>query len=549
MKKILKSLLLAAGVITMAASCTNAAKMAEAADKIKIKCNPDVLEAVAGKIDADVDVTFPEEYFLPKATLEITPVIIYIGGEVAGKPFMYQGEKIADNFKSVSKDGATISEKIHFDFVPGMEKSELVARAKVMYKGNEYTYPADIKIADGVNNTYTLVDRSGTKFLPMIADNYQEIIPQKEEAQILYMINSSEVRNSEITSTGIKNFVNALKALENDARRTVKGTEIVAYASPDGAYNLNDKLSAAREQSAKKAFDSVTKTVDAGNVSTRSIAEDWEGFQELVQASNIEDKELILRVLSMYSDPNVREREIRNMSSVYTSLASEVLPELRRARFITNVEYANFTADELTELLSNNISALDEEALLRTATLVKDSNAKLAAYKKAITSFDSDRARYNAAVVCLKDNKDTEAKNFVSSLKDKTTDIYKNILGVIEMRAGNYDKAEKLFNEAGDISKANKGVIDILNGKYAEAAHELKGLEDHNAVLANILNGNLTEAAKSIKGDCPRASYYKAIIAARQGNVTAAKEELEKACKNEALAERAKTDIEFAKVK
>ena len=548
MKRIFKSLLLAAGVMLLASSCNNAAKMAEAADKIKIKCNPEVLEAVGGKINATVDVTFPEEYFLPKATLEVTPVIIYVGGEVAGKPFMYQGEKITDNYKSVSKDGATISEKIQFDFVPGMEKSELVARAKVYYKGNEYTYPADIKIADGVNTTYTLVDASGVSNLPMMADNYQEIIPQKEEAQILYKIGRSEVRDSEIKSDDIKRFVDALKALESDARRTVKGTEIVAYASPDGSYSINDKLSSDREKSAKKAFDQVTKKVDAGNVTTRSIAEDWEGFQELVKNSNIEDKELILRVLSMYSDPEVREREIRNMSSVYTSLADQVLPELRRARFITNVEYANFTADELTTLLDNNSEALDEEALLRAATLVKDNKAKLAAYKKAITRFDSDRAKYNAAICALRDNNDKDAKGYLAAMKDKASDAYKNIMGVIALRANKIDEAAKLFNEAGEIAKPNAAIVDMLTGKYADAAAKLKDAKGFNAALADILNNNLDGAAKKITCDCPKSSYLKAIIASRKGDAAAAKAELEKVKKNAQLAERVAKDIEFAKI-
>ncbi len=550
MKRLIKSIVLAAGVVMLAASCTNAAKMAEAANQIKIKCNPEVLEVVAGKIDADVSVTFPEDYFLPKATLEVTPVIIYVGGEVAGKPFVYQGEKIADNFKTVSKDGATISEKVHFDYVPGMEKSELVARAKVRYKGNEYTYPADIKIADGMNTTYMLVDRSGMGDIAYMADNYQEIIPQTEETQILYNINSAEVRKSEIKSADVKKFVDALKALESDARRTVKGTEIVAYASPDGSLDINEKLSTNREKSAKKAFDEITKKVDAGKVSSRSISEDWEGFQELVQASNIEDKDLILRVLSMYSDPNVREREIRNMSSVYTSLASNVLPELRRARFITNVEYANYTAEELTDLLDKNINALDEEALLRAATLVKNNDAKIAAYKKAITKFDSDRAKYNAAVVSLKKNEDKDAKGYLSAMNDKTSDAYKNIMGVLAMRAGNNDEAAKFFNEAGDIAKSNSAVLDILNGKYADAAAKLKGQESSNAVLANILNNDLGAALKAATDkDDPRQAYYRAIIAARQGNLSIAKAELEKAVKNPAFAERVANDIELIKVK
>lgn len=551
MKKGFRNILLAAGVVMLAASCNNAAKMAEAAEQINIKCTPEILEVVADKIDATISVNFPADYFLPKATLEVTPVILYIGGEVVGKPFIYQGEKVADNYKVVDrKNGATITEKVSFDYVPGMEKSELVARAKVYYKGNEYVYPADIKIADGANTTYKLVDKSGTETLALMADNYMEIIPMTEEAQILYKVNSAEVRNSEIKSADMARFVNALEALSNDARRTVKGTEIVAYASPEGPVGLNDKLSANREKSAKKAFDKLTKKVDAGAVSTRSIGEDWDGFQELVNNSNIDDKDLILRVLSMYSDPNVREREIKNMSSVYTELADRILPELRRARFITNVEYTNFTAEELTNLLENNISQLDEEALLRAATLVKDNDAKLAAYKKAINSYDSDRARYNAAVISLFKNEDNNAKDYLKAMGDKTSEAYNNIMGVLAMRAGKNDEAANYFAKAGKMADENKAVLDILNGKYADAAAKLKNASGHNAVLAALLNNDIkTAKEKSVGHNCMRMAYYKAIIAAREGNVETAKAELEKVSKNKAFAERAENDVEFMKIK
>jgi len=549
MKKIFRNIMLAAGAVLLAASCQNAAKMAEAAENIKIKCVPEILELKAGTIDAEISVNFPADYFLPKATLEVTPVILYVGGEATGKVLTYQGDKIADNYKVVSKkNGATITEKVHFDYVPGMEKSELVARAKVYYKGKVYEYPADIKIADGLNTTCNLIDRSGIEDLKLMADNYQDIIPATEEAQILYKVNSSEVRNSEIKSSDIKAFVKALEALNTDARKVVKGTEIVAYASPEGSEDHNNKLSADREKSAKKAFDQITKKVNTGDVTTRSIGEDWAGFQELVSNSNIEDKDLILRVLSMYSDPNVREREIRNMSSVYTSLADNILPELRRARFITNVEYINFTAEELTDLLEKNSDALDEEALLRAATLVKNNDAKIAAYEKAIKKFDSDRAKYNAAVISLRKNEDKKAKRYLSSMKDNSSDAYNNIMGLIALRAGDNKTAASYFDKAGAAAKENQAVLDVLNGDYAAAAEKLKDADGHNAVLVQILNGDLTKASEKATHNCPRQAYYRAIIAARQGKVATAKAELEKACKMKAFAKRAETDIEFAKI-
>lgn len=528
-------------------SCDNPSKMAEYADQVQITCNPEVLEVVAGNIDATVSVTFPAEYFHPKAILEVIPVLVYNGGEAEGKPFVYQGSKVTENYKTVTEAGATISERVHFDYVPGMEKSQLVARAKVLYKGTEYPYPADIKIADGANTTYMLVDKRGA--YELMKDNYQEIIPETAEAQILYLINSATVRPSQIKSSDVKAFENTLKELANDSRREVKGTEIVAYASPDGKEDLNNKLSSNREKSAEKAFNKITKKLETGTVTTKSIGEDWAGFQELVNNSTLEDKDLIIRVLSMYSDPNVREREIKNMSAVYQSLAKDILPELRRARFITSIEYTNYTADELKDLVENNIDVLDEEALLRAATLVKENEAKLNIYDKAITKFNSDRAKYNSAVINLNLGEDKKAESFLNKM-DKKNCYYKNAMGVIALRKGDNETAAKFFAESHrPQAKANSAAIDIMNGKYQDAVTKLAGTGDENEALAYILTGQLDKASAVLTCKCPHASYQRAIIAARKGDVETAKKELETAVKRADYAKRIPTDIEFAKVR
>lgn len=549
MKKNLFNLVLVAMASLALVSCNNAQKMIDAADQIKIVCTPEVLEVVAGNIDATVAVTFPAEYFEPKAILEVTPIILYEGGEVAGKPFTYQGTKITENFKTVTKEGATIQEKVHFEYVPGMEKSELVGRAKVIWGGKEYPFPADIKIADGVNTTYMLVEKNGkTNFVP---SGYQAVIPETAEAQIMYLINSANVRNTELKSASVKDFQEALKALAADERREIKGTEIVAYASPDGAVALNDKLSADREKSANKAFGKVTKKLETGAVTTKSVGEDWEGFQELVNASNMEDKALILRVLSMYSDPTVREREIKNMSAVYGTLANNVLPQLRRARFITNVEYTNYTAEELADLVENNIDVLDEPALLEAAKNAKENDAKLAIYKQAIKKYDSDAAKINSAIVKLNEGNVAAAKSFVKDVNDKNSQYANNVNGAIALREGKLDEAAKYFNAAGNFAdaNANKAVLDILNGKYNDAAKKLAGTGDCNEALAYILTNQLDKASAAIKCDCPKSNYKKAIIAARKGNVSEAKACLEKVNKNEKLAAKAAKDVEFLKVK
>ncbi len=545
-KNILKLMVLAISSVAFV-SCNNMAKMAELADQVTYTVVPEVLEVVAGQIVADVTVDFPADYFHPKAVLEVTPVLVYEGGEVACKPFIYQGSKVTENYKLVGEDGARINEQVAIDYIPGMEKSHLELRGVVQYKSQDYEWPQAYKIADGANTTYMLVKQGGS-YAPM-ADKYQEVIPETAEAQILYLINSSDVRNKEIKSADVKAYTEALKALENDERRAVVGTDIVSYASPDGPDNLNSKLSDKRSNAAEKAFKQVTKKLNTGDVTTKSIGEDWNGFQELVEASDIEDKDLIIRVLSMYSDPNVREREIKNMSGVYKDLANDVLPQLRRSRFITNVEFTNYTAEELTALVESNIDVLDEEALLRAATLVKDNDKKIAIYKQAIDKYNSQRAIFNTACVYLDENKNDKAAKTLESMAVENCCV-KNAKAVIAIREGRLvDAAELLKDSNCEDSKSNLAVIDILNGKYDDAVAKLAGTGDENEALAYILTNQLDKASAAIKCDCPRSAYLKAIVAARQGKVSEAKAQIENASKKSALADRAEKDVEFAKVK
>ena len=541
MKKITKMLSVAALSIA-AVACGSPEKMAKMAENVTVKCNPAVLEVVGGEIVADVTVTYPEDYFHPKAILEVVPVIVYEGGEVAMESFMFQGEKVKDNFQVVPSDGATITKKVEFQYVPGMEKCYLELRGTVSHKAKYADLPSK-KVADGANTTYMLVCQKGK--VDLKADGYQEIIKQTAEGQILYQINSSNVRNSQLTSQSIKDFQAAIDAIKANERMNIVSTDVVAYASPDGKEEKNAKLSDNRSKTAEKAFGKVTKkhTVDAP-VNVKSVAEDWEGFQELVAESDLEDKDLIIRVLSMYSDPAVREKEIKNMSAVYTTLAKEVLPELRRARFIANVEYKNYTSEELLTLIEENIDVLDEEALLRSATLVKEADSKLAIYRKAVEKYNSNRAQFNIAVVYLEQDDLKMAKNALAKAA-QDADVY-NALGVIAMREGDYNAAAEYFASSNtDAAKENAAVIDILDGEYAAAAQKLAGKKGFNAALAQLLVGNTAPAA-ALKCECAPVAYLRAVAAARQGNAAAVKSNLEAASKCEKLAERAAKDVEFA---
>lgn len=534
----------AALVGSAAVACSSPSKMAEMAENVKITCDPEVLEAVAGSIDATVTATYPDGYFHPKAILEVTPVLVYDGGEAKAKTITYQGEKVKDNYKTVSSDGQTVRENIHFDYVEGMEQASLELRGTVKYNGKVYNVPAR-KIADGTNTTYMLAH--GTASVPYKADNYQEILKQTEEGQILYSVNSSDVNSKQLKSQSIKDFQEALDEIKNNDRKTLTGTEVIAYASPEGGEKLNAKLSEKRSQTADKAFEKVTKGKEVAETTVQSKGQDWEGFQDLVSKSNIEDKDLILRVLNMYSDPAVREREIKNLSEVYTSLKKGVLPELRRARFIANVEYKNYTSEELVALVDDNIDVLDEEALLRAATLVDDSAKKVSLYKKAIDKYGSDRAQFNLGVAYLNEGKLDDAEKAFKAVKTQDDEL-ENALGAVAFEKGDYEAAAKHYAKSGsDYAKYNQGVMDIMQGNYDKAASEMDGFKGPDAALAQILANNLDKAESALTCQCGHSNYLRAIIAARKGDAEGVDKYLAKVKKQDKdLAARAEKDVEFA---
>ncbi|MBR1435681.1 MAG: hypothetical protein IJ584_11290 [Bacteroidales bacterium] len=274
MRQFLK-VLAAALVASAAVACSSAEKMAQLANNVQVTCDPVILEAIAGDIDATVTVTYPEGYFHPKAILAVTPVLVYEGGEVEMRPFMYQGEKVKDNYKTVSSAGQTVRERIHFVYEEGMEVARLELRGVASYKAKSVNLPVK-KVADGVNTTYMLAEADG--YIGYKADNYQEILKQTAEGQIKYSVNSSDVASKELTSQSIKDFQAALDEINSNERKTISGTEIVAYASPEGGEKLNAKLSDNRGKSADQAWGKITKGKDVADPEVKSIGQDWEGF-------------------------------------------------------------------------------------------------------------------------------------------------------------------------------------------------------------------------------------------------------------------------------
>lgn len=550
MKKIYLLLFMAAAA-SLLFSCKSQEQMLLDAEKVIVKCNPSPLCVRGGKVEADLAVNYPADYFNPKAIMEVTPVIVYEGGEVAMEPLRLQGEKVKDNYRVVRSTGSTISQRISFPYLKGMAKCHLELRSRCTFNsGKKWTELPVKKVADGCNITETLAQTKG--FYSPKDHGYQEILKLTPEGQVMYTINSAEVKKSELKSQSIKDFKAELTKMTFDERAAIKDIEVVAYASPDGKEDFNNKLSTNRSKTANKAFDVVAKDEELTGVRTRvkSVGEDWKGFQEMVAKSDMEDKDLILRVLRMYSDPNVREREIRNMASIYQDLAEDVLPQLRRARFIANVEYTNYSEEELLELIRENADILDEPALLKAASLCKDNADRKAIYRKAVEKFNSAKAEFALACVALDDDDIAGARAQLAKCDQEDPDVV-NMYGVCYLREGNMAKAEEAFEAAATADAVqNQGICSILTGRYNDAVIKC-GTKGINASLARAFAGRNDDALTALKGcDQPVADYIRAVILNRKGDTEGAKAALQKACAADSeLAERSATDMEFVNLR
>ena len=547
MKNITRILLLCATVVVAAACGKSRAEQMKLAEKVQIDCTPEVLALVGDKIPVSLTVTYPDGYFHPKATMEVTPVLVYSSGEEQkGPTYTYQGEKVMDNYKVVAKAGGTVREQFAFDYEEGVERAHLELRGVAYYNGKAIAIPA-VKVADGTIVTQLLASTHGEYSYKK--DDYQAVLHEQTEGQVMYDYNSAAIKGSELRSQSIKELQAALAQIEADPRYTITGTSVVAYASPEGGQEYNAKLSDNRAASAEKAWSEVTGDKNApDNLEVRSIGQDWEGFREAIEKSDIEDKDLILRVLSMYSDPAVRESEIKNMSKVYTEINKSVFPELRRARFITEMDYQNFSDEELVEMSRQAVDVLDEEGLLRVASITDDAARKAELYNKAVDKFGSDRARFNLAAMALDDQRPDAAAKQLDGIKVQDADV-QNARGVVELQRGDRKAAAEWFRKAGTPeAKANLGLLQLLDGNYDAAAKQLEGTDGLNGAIASLLAGRLDEAEARVTCHCGRAEYVRAIIAARKGDAAGVKSHLANVeAKDKRLFEQSKTDVEFAK--
>ena len=509
--------------------CGGAEKMKEFAEGTDLKLTPNPLEVHGNMVKGTVSATFPAKYFNKKALLKVTPVVVYEGGELELESKMLQGEDVTDNHQVISYDaGGSVSHDIEFEYKDEMLKSDIELRFVIIHKEKEIPFDEPHKIGVGVIATSKLVDLNPKAI--MLNDKFQRIIPAKEEAQINFVVNRSNVRRSELTKDDIKALQGFIGETVKDERQEFKGVEIAAYASPEGPQTLNEKLSNARGKNAEKWLSGVFKKSKVEKqaedfVSVETTAEDWAGFQELVKESDIQDKELILRVLSMYSDPDVREKEIRNMSKVFLVLQEKILPELRRSKMIANVDLIGYSDEELLEMVANNsIDELNVEEMLYAASLCKDTNTKLTVYTKAAETHKDARAYNNIGYINLNENKVAEAKTALTAASniEPNNAAVKNNLGCIAIHEGDIDKAQALFIEAtnaGPEVKYNLGFIAIVKNQYPSAVEYLAGSDSFNQGLAMLLT-NKNDAAKNTfqKVDEAKAYYGLAIVGARIGD-------------------------------
>lgn len=536
---------------------TSCKKLGElSADNFTVTPSP--MEAVSGQVPVTIDGRFPEKYMKKKAVVTVIPVLRYEGGEAKGQSATFQGEKVKGNDQEISyKMGGNYTMRNSFEYVPAMQKSELYLTFEARVGKKEVEVP-EVKVADGVIATSALVGRTAANSNGALGeDAYQYSIAQTKKAQIKYLINQAKVRSSELESVSVQEFVQMLRDIKADQKGLqLDGIEVSAYASPDGAFDFNKQLAEKREGTSTDYLKGELKKIDLdADIDGKYTAEDWDGFKELVEQSNLQDKDVILRVLSMYQDPEERETQIRNISAAYKELADEILPELRRARLTLSYNVIGRTDDEIQAQYKSDASKLSVEEMLYAATLTNDPAEQTDIYTKTTQQYPSDyRAYNNLAILAMQKGDLAAAKNYLdqaASKKGDAAEVNAN-RALLALAQGNVTEAE---NYAGRATTAKNykevvGNLNIAKGNYAQAANDLSGVNTNSAALAQILNKDYTAAASTLtnvaKPDA-MTSYLKAIVNARTNQTSTALTNLREAIQKDAsLKAYAAKDLEFA---
>ena len=547
-KKFLLPFFVLAAILTLS-SCSN--KLKPLAEQY-IKAEPQPLEAIGGKVPVTINATFPAKWFNKKAVVTVTPVLRYQGGEAWGTSYTYQGEKVKGNNQVIpQKEGANVTMKSSFTYKPEMKKSELYLTFDAKIKNKTVKLP-DVKIGEGVIATSELAD-AATATAAIAADKFQRIIKEAHDANIMFLIQQANLRAKELNSDAIKEWKDLVKNADEAPNQNV-AIEISAYASPDGGFKLNNTLAENREGNTTKYLNKELKKmkVDAP-VDARYTAQDWEGFKELVSASNLQDKDLVLRVISMYQDPETREKEIKNISAVY--LAETILPQLRRSRLTANIEIIGKSDDEISALAKSNPSELNIEEILYAATLTNNDGEKMAIYTKASELYPNCyRTWNNIGMMAFKAGDLAKAEQMFNKSNSIKNNASANMnLGLIALTKGDQAKAQQLFGNAAGVNELSEalGVLYLEQGEYAKAVNSFGSVKTNNAALAQILVKDYSKASQTLNGVAnPDAvtSYLKAVVAARTNDANGVINNLKAAiAADKNMAKEAAIDLEFAK--
>ncbi len=573
MKKVslMMSLLFAMSAFLMI-GCSPLKKMQKNAALINYSVIPEVLETHGGNVEATIQSQFPEKYFAPKVTLTVMPVLKYFGGETAYTPYVLQGEKVKANNKVIpNKAGGSNTFKGTIPYNKEMLNADLELRIQGSM-GNSSVSFKTITVAKGVIATSTLVDNSplpihgvqkrsnSSGIYDPTVDKYQRIVPDSYMADLVYLINSSDIRAQELTKAEIAHLNKYIEEAYKAENKELKNVEVSAYASPDGALDLNSQLAGKREGSASGVIEKdLQKNRIKADITSKNTPEDWEGFKALMEKSNIQDKDLILRVLAMYSDPEVREREVKNLSSAFTKVSDEILPQLRRAKITANVNLIGKTDAEIARLADSDPSRLNQAELLYAASITNDPARQKAIYASFAKTYPDDWRGFNNVgyMEMSEGNLEAAATNFQKADQlDPKNPVIQNNLGCVALKNGEWLKAEELFGAAtgaGKEVRENLGILKIKQGDYDTAVKYL-GEESSsyaNRGLAQLLNGDNTGALNTLNSapvESGRIAYLKAIVYARAGKTSQMYEALVNSIrKDPAYKIIAENDLEFAK--
>ncbi len=551
MKKIL--FLVSAMALTLLTACNKDMPKPE-----NLVVNPNPLEVRGGNIKAEITGTFPAKTFLKKGVLVVTPVLKYNGQETLGEPVQYVGEKAKVNGTVVNyKEGGAYKQTFVCKYTPEMNKSELYLRFTAIVKKDTIAIP-DLKVADGLVATSQHAASSAQELGTVTPDKYQRIIQELTEADIRFLIQQSNLRSSETRSEAIKNLRSAIKDADTTANKAINNIQIAGYASPDGTQDLNEGLAQKRQAVAQKFLqrqlkkDKVEATLDS-----KVTAEDWAGFQELMENSNLKDKELVLRVLTMYTDPEEREAQIKNLSAVYSTIADEILPALRRSRLILTTDLIGRSDDEILAQYKEDAAVLSVEELLYTATLVNTCKEKAEVYNKVIALHPGEYRGYNnLGLLQFRGGKVSEARrSFAKALEiaPNNADVNYNA-GLAALSEGDVAKAEEYLGKAagttGDLASA-MGTLYTLKGDYAQATKSYGKTATNSAAVQQILNEDYAAARQTLANVAePNAltAYLAAVVASRTNDREGVYANLKTAIAKDAdYKEQAANDIEFAK--